>query len=122
MKRKAGGGYVDDVRELAKMPVRLHTCWRTKETVALMQREKRRRESLGGHVDAAVFPWLTGRCVAKTHLALSIENDDKLTLCSPSFSFHLLMSHMSPGELPASRREDLTELFHRAHPSWKNLL
>lgn len=34
MKRKAGGGYVDDVRELAKMPVRLHTCWRTKETVA----------------------------------------------------------------------------------------
>lgn len=112
MKRKAGGGYVDDVRELAKMPVRLHTCWRTKETV----------ESLGGHVDAAVFPWLTGRCVAKTHLALSIENDDKLTLCSPSFSFHLLMSHVSPGELPASRREDLTELFHRAHPSWKNLL
>lgn len=79
---------------------------------------KRRRESLGGNVDAAVFPWLTGRCVAKTHLDLSTENDNTMTLCSASFSFHLLMSHMSPGELPASRlslHEDLTELLHK-HP------
>lgn len=112
MKRKAGGGYGEDVRA-CKDAREAATCWRTKEAVALMQRGKRRRESLGGRVDAAVLPWLTGRCVAKTHLDLSIENDNKTTLCSPSFSFHL-MSHVSPGELPASRRG---ELFHRAHPS-----
>lgn len=75
MRRKAGGGYGEDVRA-CKDAREAATRWRTKEAVALMQREKRRRESLGGHEDAAVPPWLTGRCMAKTHLDLSTENDN----------------------------------------------